>query len=59
MEHVEAKVQAQRPSTKMISLRLNEEYLRAVKRVAEEKGIPYQTLMRLWLVERLRQEGAL
>lgn len=52
-------VEKRRPQKKMISLRLNEEYLAAVKRVAEEKGIPYQTLMRLWLVERLREEGAL
>lgn len=58
-EAVEVSVEAQRPRTKMISLRLNERYLDAVKHVAEQKGIPYQTLMRLWLVERLRDEGAL
>ncbi len=59
MEPVEVEVAAPRPRTKLISMRLNEEYLAAIKRVAREKGIPYQTLMRLWLVERLRQEGAL
>ena len=59
MEPVEVRVEAPRPRTKMISMRLSEEYLQELKRVAEQKGIPYQTLMRLWLVERLREEGAL
>ena len=52
-------VEAQRRPTKMISLRLPENYLSAVKRAADQKGIPYQSLMRMWLVERLQQEGML
>ncbi len=56
---VEVEVAPNPRRTKMISLRLDERYLGAVKAVAVRKGIPYQTLMRLWLVERLRAEGAL
>lgn len=56
---VEVEVAPNPRRTKMISLRLDEQYLGAVKAVAARKGIPYQTLMRLWLVERLRAEGAL
>ena len=59
MEEVKIEVRAERRPSKMISLRMSEEYLGALKTVAEQKGIPYQTLMRLWLVERLREEGAL
>jgi predicted DNA binding CopG/RHH family protein len=27
-----------------------------IKAVAEERGVPYQTLMRMWIFERLRRE---
>jgi len=27
-----------------------------IKGVAEERGVPYQTLMRMWIFERLRRE---
>jgi len=27
-----------------------------IKMVARERGVPYQTLMRMWIVERLRRE---
>lgn len=47
----------QRPSRKPVGMRLRVDYLEAIKKVAEQKGIPYQTLMQMWLVERLRQEA--
>lgn len=46
-----------RPAKKPIGLRIRSDYLEAVKRVAERKGIPYQTLIQMWLVEKLRQEA--
>jgi predicted DNA binding CopG/RHH family protein len=46
-----------RPTKKPIGLRIRSDYLEAVKRVAERKGIPYQTLIQMWLVEKLRQEA--
>lgn len=46
-----------RPTKKSIGLRLRSDYLTAIKQVAERKGIPYQTLIQMWLVERLRQEA--
>jgi len=42
---------------KPIGLRIRPEYLDALKQVAARKGIPYQTLIQMWLVERLRQEA--
>jgi predicted DNA binding CopG/RHH family protein len=50
-----------RPPKKQIALRLDGETIDALKAVASRKGIGYQTLIRLWVNERLEQEqiGAL
>jgi predicted DNA binding CopG/RHH family protein len=45
-----------RPPRKAVGLRLRVDHLEAIKQVAERKGIPYQTLIQMWLVEKLRQE---
>jgi predicted DNA binding CopG/RHH family protein len=42
---------------KPVGLRLRPDYLDAIKRVAERKGIPYQTLVQMWLVEGLQREA--
>ncbi len=55
VENVE--VTRSRPSKKPVGLRLRPDYLEAIKLVAERKGIPYQTLIQMWLVERLRHEA--
>ncbi|MGH3452286.1 MAG: CopG family antitoxin [Haloechinothrix sp.] len=46
------------PGAKMelISLRLPPEMIDSVKRVAEQRHLPYQTLMRSWIGERLADE---
>jgi predicted DNA binding CopG/RHH family protein len=46
-----------RPRKKPVGLRLRSDYLESIKQVAERKGIPYQTLIQLWLVEKLQQEA--
>ncbi len=45
-----------RPRKTQISLRLDRESITALKRVAERKGVGYQTLIRMWVMERLEQE---
>ncbi len=45
-----------RPPKKQIALRLDGETIDALKAVASRKGIGYQTLIRLWVNERLIQE---
>ncbi|MBI4641389.1 MAG: hypothetical protein HY731_11885 [Candidatus Tectomicrobia bacterium] len=59
LEEVTEKVRVIRshPPKKPVGLRLRSDYLEAVKRVAERKGIPYQTLIQMWLVEKLQQEA--
>jgi predicted DNA binding CopG/RHH family protein len=45
-----------RPPKKQISLRLDPEVIEQLKTVAARKGIGYQTLIRMWVMERLGQE---
>ena len=45
------------PRKKPVGLRLRPDCLEAIKRVAERKGIPYQTLVQMWLVEGLQREA--
>lgn len=59
LEEVTEKIRVvrSRPVKKPVGLRLRSDYLEAIKQVAERKGIPYQTLIQMWLVEKLRQEA--
>jgi predicted DNA binding CopG/RHH family protein len=41
-----------------LTLRMEPSRVRALKAAAHYHGIPYQTLMRMWIVERLRKEPA-
>ena len=47
-----------RPPKKQISLRLDADAIEELKAVAQHKGIGYQTLIRIWVMERLAQERA-
>lgn len=39
-----------------ISIKIDPLYLQFIKKVATSKGIPYQTLVRLWLTEKIGKE---
>ncbi|MFA5138855.1 MAG: CopG family antitoxin [Elusimicrobiota bacterium] len=41
---------------RLVALRLEEETLEGVKKLAASKGLNYSTLMRMWITERLRTE---
>ena len=45
-----------KPSTKTISLRLPESLLAAIKTLANKKDVPYQSLMKVFLSEKLQDE---
>ena len=47
-----------RERKKNLTLRMEPSRVREIKMVARERGVPYQTLMRMWIVERLRREQA-
>jgi len=46
-----------RPSKKQISVRFDPIAIDQLKQVADQKGIGYQTLIRMWVMERLVQES--
>ena len=39
-----------------VSIKLDPLYLVSIKKVATQKGIPYQTLVRQWVAEKIRKE---
>lgn len=45
-----------KPSTKTISLRLPESLLDQLKLLANKRDVPYQSLLKIFLAERVRQE---
>lgn len=45
-----------KPSTKKISLRLPESLLWRIKKLANAKDVPYQSLMKIFLAERVEKE---
>jgi predicted DNA binding CopG/RHH family protein len=45
-----------KPSTTTISLRLPEGMLEELKILANERDVPYQSLLKVFLAERIRQE---
>ncbi len=47
-----------RPAKKLITLRLDPGAIERLKEIAQRKGLGYQTLMRMWVMERLTQEYA-
>lgn len=59
LEEMKEKISVRRTRLikKPVGLRLRPDYLEAIKRTAERKGIPYQTLIQMWLVEKLRKEA--
>lgn len=59
LEEVAEKIPVRRTRRpkKPVGLRLRVDYLEAIKQAAERKGIPYQTLIQMWLVEKLRKEA--
>jgi len=53
---VDVKLEDARPRKTQISLRLDAETIARLKTLAKGRGIGYQTLIRMWVMERLNQE---
>ena len=45
-----------KPSTKTISVRLPESLLEEIKLLANKRDVPYQSLLKLYLAERVKKE---
>lgn len=48
-----------KPSTKTISLRLPRHLLEAIKTAAHSRDVPYQSLIKVWLQEKLLQSASM
>ncbi len=46
-----------KPSTKSISIRLPESLLQRLKTIANKKDVPYQSLIKMYLSEKIREES--
>ncbi len=46
-----------KPSTRSISIRLPESLIEAIKTLANKKDIPYQSLLKVFLAERVEKES--
>lgn len=46
------------PSVHTVSLRLSDSLLNDLKRLAHQKDVPYQSLMKIFLSEKVREEAA-
>ncbi len=55
-EKIPLRVVDARPKT-LISLRLEQDTIERLKMIARSKGLGYQTLIRMWLMERLTTEA--
>jgi predicted DNA binding CopG/RHH family protein len=54
-EAVDIKFVDVRPTKKQISLRLDPVVIEQVKEIAHTKGIGYQTLIRMWVMEQVQK----
>lgn len=45
-----------KPSTKTITIRVSESLLNALKTIANKKDVPYQSLVKIFLDEKVREE---
>ena len=57
-ETEEVEVEVRRRPRRSVSVKLSEEDIQALKRIAEEKGVGYTTLLRIWIKEKLREAQA-
>jgi len=44
-----------KPTTASISLRLSQSFLEGIKSQANKMDVPYQSLMKIWLAEKLEE----
>jgi len=57
-ETKEVRVKFTRPKKKLVSLRLDENTIEELKKIAEKKGIGYLQLVRMWVLENLHKAKA-
>lgn len=56
MEDISFTPKISRPKKKQVSIRFDPGILAQVRQLARERGVPYQTLIQLWVAEKLAEE---
>lgn len=56
-EKVEFDLSELKPSTKTISLRLPQSIIDQLKRLANKRDVPYQSLLKMFLSEKIQEEN--
>jgi len=56
LEPIKLDLSELRPSTKPVTIRLPESLLTALKKLAHQRDVPYQSLMKIFLAEKVRKE---
>lgn len=51
------KMRLKGPVKHLLSIRIDMDLVAKIRRIAERRGVPYQTLMQQWLQERAEQEA--
>ena len=51
------KMKLKGPVKHLLSIRIDLDLVRKIRRIADHRGIPYQTLMQQWLLERAEEEA--
>ena len=51
------KAQLKGPVKHLLSIRIDLDLVRKIRRIADHRGVPYQTLMQQWLLERAEEEA--
>lgn len=54
----EVEVEVTRHPRRPVSIKLSEQDVQALKRIAQKRGLGYTTLLRIWIKERLHEEVA-
>ncbi|TEB06169.1 hypothetical protein Psch_03213 [Pelotomaculum schinkii] len=55
-QELEEEILKRRELKKPVTLRLEPNQIDAVKKIAGKKGLPYQTLIRMWITEKIETE---
>lgn len=45
------------PTKQLLSIRIDLDLVRKIRRIADHRGVPYQTLMHQWLLQRAEEEA--
>ena len=51
------KLKLKGPVKHLLSIRIDLDLVRKIRRIADHRGVPYQTLMQQWLLERAEEEA--